>query len=400
MLLSPMNPAVPGPSSMPHLDHVCASATLPLESGLFPPSPLHMPPSKRPKLSLQTSQLPTTYASSASTTSNSVVGLSTTTPTTLNTFSNTFDLAIRPSPNSATTSPASFHLRTKPAASPLRRSQPYSLNLPLGVRSILKNSRLAKDYRGSSLSASASPRTGRRVFFPPAKKVSFQTIDEEIVTQTYTARHIDLSSSEDEQTAPGSEKDEPPEQDIAVASTEETSEVDCPQSIVTTPLQDRYQSPELVSRGRRRRQRSISGLRLVKKKRRWEWTIGETVTDDVADKETLTPLSPLLLQLSPGRHPNADAVDRGIVENLQPPEAPAREQEEDVTAAVASGPNPPAHTPTASTESDGVDEAATQKISLETTTSNSDELPPLPSSPQPGRSSIVKAIVKLFQQGT
>ncbi|KAI9869778.1 MAG: hypothetical protein M1823_008958, partial [Watsoniomyces obsoletus] len=106
--------------------------------------------------------------------------MSAATPTTANTFSNTFDLSIRPSPTSATASPASYFPRLKSTASPLRRSQPYSLNLPPGVKSILKNSRLASDYRRGSLTASASPRTGRRVFFPPAKKVSFHSIDETI----------------------------------------------------------------------------------------------------------------------------------------------------------------------------------------------------------------------------
>ena len=66
------------------------------------------------------------------------------------------------------------------------------------------------DVRRGSLSAaaSASPRSasgGRRVFFPEPKRVKFGT-DEEIVTSRYTARHVDLSSSsEDEASSSGSE---------------------------------------------------------------------------------------------------------------------------------------------------------------------------------------------------
>ncbi len=382
MLLSPMKPVLPGP--MPHLDHVCTSAALPQASGVFPSSTLHMPPSKRPKLSLQTSQLPTSYASSASSTSNNVANLATTTPTTLNTFTNTFDLSIRPSPNSATTSPASFHLRTKAAASPLRRSQPYSLNLPLGVRPILKNSGIAKDYRRGSLTASASPRTSRRVFFPPAKKVSFQAIDEEIITHTYIARDIDLSCSEDEQANTGAEKDEPAEQDIAIPSTESTSEVADAEGCVTAPIKERYRSPEMESRGRRRRQHSISGLRLVKKKRRWEWTLSESEDRDLANKDTLTPVTPSQISVS-----NVDAVERGVVEDRQTPEASQEDQAVDNT-----------------NELNNDTDATAQETSVDITVSAQDDLHPLPSlmllpsSPQSQTPSVVKALVKIFSGGS
>ena len=267
MILSPMRSMVPGPST-PHLDHVHTSAALPLQPGVFP----HMPPTKRPKLSLQTSQLPTSYASSASATGKSVDTLATTTPTTLNTFNNTFDLSLRPSPSSATASPGSFRFHQKAAASPLRRTLPYSLNFPLGVRSILKNSRIEKDYRRGSLTASASPRTGRRVFFPPAKKVSFQPIAEEIITHTYTARHVDISS-EDEEISSTSDKDESPEQQEVTPSVPQEVEISDRNSTLT--VEPPFRSPGLESRGRRRGQRSPSSLRVKRKRRRWEWTLGE-----------------------------------------------------------------------------------------------------------------------------
>ena len=382
---------------MHHLDHVCTSAALSLESGSFSSSPLHMPPSKRPKLSLQTSQLSASYASSGSTTGSSVATLFTTTPTTLNTLSNSFDLTIRPSPTSATTSPASFQLRSKPAASPLRRSQPYSLNLPLGVRPILKNSRITKDYRASSLSASASPRTARRVFFPPAKKVSFQTIDEEIITQIYTAQHFDLSSSEDEQTESGSEKNELPEQDIGVPPTQETSEPVVFENEVTISLQDKYQSPELVNRSRRRRQRSTSTPRLVKKKRRWEWTIGDTEHGDVADNETLTPLSPLLAQTSNDKPSDASSVPQSDTADVPIQKTSANEQQESVSATVDVR-TPAADVRADNTESSETKEATTHAISLGNTALHSDEQNPLPSSRQADKPSIVKALMKLFEQ--
>lgn len=229
------------------------------------------------------------------------------------------------------------------------------------------------------------------MFFPPAKKVSFQPIDEEIITHTYTARHVDLSSSEDEQTNSESEKDESLGQNIAPSSTEETPGVEASESDVSTPLHDRYQSPETNIRGRRRRQRSTSRLRLVKKKRRWEWTIGDTETRGIADKETLRPPSP---PKSPGGEVGnaVGRCDDGDAEKLEAPDCELQEK----TVAAESNHD-------AGADSIASPEAAalmTQKTSFETTASDSDELHPLPSSRQPDRTSIVKALVKLFEHGT
>lgn len=274
MLLTPMN-------TLPtHFDHVHTSAALPLQPGAF------MPPSKRPKLSLQTSALSTTYGSLASATGNKATGMSAATPTTLNTFNNTFDLTIRPSPSSATASP----FRSKRATSPLKRSQPYALNLPLGIRPILKNSRLATELRRPSLTASASPRTGRRVFFPAPKKVSFQHIDEEIVTHTYTARHIDLSSSDEDTAISGSGTDTSSWAEISDTTSGTWAATLSSESSEETPGEgDRSRSPRLESRGRRMRERSTSSQRRQKKKRRWEWILdnaeeADGITDQIRAK--------------------------------------------------------------------------------------------------------------------
>jgi hypothetical protein len=257
MLLSSMNPL------SAHFNHVHTSAALSLQAGDFP----HMPASKRPKLSLQTNALTTSYGSSASATGNKATDMTAATPTTLNTFNNTFDLSLRPSPNSATASP----FRTTTISSPLRRKQPYSLNLPLGVKPILKNSRLAADLRRSSIPTSASPRSARRVFFPAPKKVSFQFNDETIENREYTARHIDLSPEPSDNDASGSDAG-------SDRSSPEPSEVETeikeasPEDNQTT-ARPRLHSPEIV-RGRARRQWSASTERR-KKKRRWQWTLSE-----------------------------------------------------------------------------------------------------------------------------
>lgn len=142
--------------------------------------------SKRPKLSLQTASLSTTYGSLTRGLSHNAAN-TTYTPTTANTITNTWDLSIRPSPVLKTESPRPTKSQTS--------QHPYSLSLPFGVRSILRNSPL--DLRQPSVSA--SPRDSRRkVFFPQPKKVVFSRNLEEIIeTKEYTARHYDLSSSDE-----------------------------------------------------------------------------------------------------------------------------------------------------------------------------------------------------------
>ena len=256
MLLA-MKPAVP----LLPLDHV-DTAALSLHHGGVP-SPISMPPIKRPKLSLQTNSLSTSYGSPSSTASNRLETMSAVTPTTLNTFNNTFDLTVRPSPQSATASPNVLQRTKSNASTQLRRKTPYDLNLPLGVRPILKNSDLFYESRRGSLTTSASPRSTRKFFFPPPKKVSFVPVDEEIVTHTYVARHVDMTSSEDE-----SNSDSGREREAAEPGSD--GDVDSNKA-AEKDVQERGDREEGRSRGSV--QILPSSYRSKRKKRRWEWTI-------------------------------------------------------------------------------------------------------------------------------
>ncbi|KIW90190.1 uncharacterized protein Z519_08833 [Cladophialophora bantiana CBS 173.52] len=192
--------ALPMPHLLSRLDPIHPLSMFPTENArpVNPPSP-----AKKPKLSLRTSDLAPTFRGSTGRQNGINIG-ATATPTTLNTFSNTFDLAYRPSPVTNLPSPVS-HSQPRGSAHPtspiVRLSEhPYALNLPFGVHSILKNSPLPWDIRRPSVSA--SPRVAsRRVFFPAPKKVAFRAeLEEEIVTKNYIMRHADLSSSDEEST--------------------------------------------------------------------------------------------------------------------------------------------------------------------------------------------------------
>lgn len=252
MLLSPMTPSAFQPILPP------------LDSSYVDPLQNHMPASKRPKLSLQTS-LPTAPSGVSSSQTGSTRVDNAATPTTRNTLVNqyhTFDLSIRPSPASTTASPAAF---PKPASiSRQKRSLPYDLNLPIGGRSILKNSTIPSDVRRGSLgAASASPRSatgGRRAFFPEPKRVKFGA-EEEIVTSNYVARHVDLSSSsEDETGSSSSDSDSLEGKETVTAATKPPGRSG--EAVIVDEVQ---------SRGT-----SHSSSRRSRKRRRWEWTLGET----------------------------------------------------------------------------------------------------------------------------
>lgn len=274
MLLSPMTPSAFQPILPP------------LDSSYVDPLQNHMPASKRPKLSLQTT-LPTAPAGVSSSQTGSSRVDNAATPTTRNTLVNqyhTFDLSIRPSPASTTASPAAF---PKPASlSRQKRSLPYDLNLPIGGRSILKNSTIPSDVRRGSLgAASASPRSatgGRRAFFPEPKRVKFGA-EEEIVTSTYVARHVDLSSSsEDESGSSGSDSDS--------LGGKETVKRDA-EGVTATKPPGRSGEAVIVDEVQRSGGTSHSSGRRSRKRRRWEWTLGESEDQQFrsvegAEKET------------------------------------------------------------------------------------------------------------------
>ncbi|KAK2746591.1 hypothetical protein FQN55_005579 [Onygenales sp. PD_40] len=167
---------------------------------------------KRPKLSLQTSSLPMAFGKSTTALSLALSANCSPSPTVRNTFNNAYDGFRRTassSPVGATvSSPKGASRAGKRGASYLCNYQttceaPYQL--PLGVRSILRNSPLhtsSSSIRRPSLSVSSSNNssnihTGRKALFPAKRQVRYCfPLDEEIKTVRYVARHSDLSEDE------------------------------------------------------------------------------------------------------------------------------------------------------------------------------------------------------------
>ncbi|RAK97640.1 uncharacterized protein BO80DRAFT_363597, partial [Aspergillus ibericus CBS 121593] len=150
--------------------------------------------SSRPKLTLQTTSLPRTFGTSSTGLSLSLAAGPTASPTVRNTFKNAYEVT---GPPSATASPSSKYPnnRFSKPSSPYTTHNPYQL--PLGVKSILRNSPLEPSCRRRTSSvATTGPNGGpsaRRVFFPAKKQVSYRCpLEEEIKTVHYTARHSDL----------------------------------------------------------------------------------------------------------------------------------------------------------------------------------------------------------------
>ncbi|KAB8239363.1 hypothetical protein BDV23DRAFT_181977 [Aspergillus alliaceus] len=165
-------------------------------------------PSVRPKLTLQTTSLPRTFGTSSTGLSLSLATGPTASPTVRNTFKNAYEVA---APSSATSSPSrSSNSRLSKPTSPYTTNSPYQL--PLGVKSILRNSPLEPTCRRRGSVAANGPNGGpgsRRVFFPAKKQVSYrQPLEEEIQTVRYTARHSDLKNQPNpEPNEAGSEED-------------------------------------------------------------------------------------------------------------------------------------------------------------------------------------------------
>ncbi|PGH07384.1 hypothetical protein AJ79_06286 [Helicocarpus griseus UAMH5409] len=166
--------------------------------------------SKRPKLSLQTSSLPMTYGKSTTALSLALSAGCSPSPTVRNTFSNAYDGFRRTASSpvgTGSSSPKCGSRSGKRGSSYLCNYQttnedvPYKL--PLGVRSILRNSPLhTSSLRRPSLSAStnngsANGHSARKALFPAKRQVKYRyPLDEEIKTVHYVARHSDLSFSD------------------------------------------------------------------------------------------------------------------------------------------------------------------------------------------------------------
>ncbi|KPI40621.1 uncharacterized protein AB675_10650 [Cyphellophora attinorum] len=258
-----------------------------------------MPAAKRPKLSLQTSALPSAhYGTAGSNTGNArLMDMATATPTTLNTFNNTFDLSIRPSPISSIAPPSALSkpLTTTSSRPKRQAAGTYELNLPLGIRPILKNSSLPPDLRRGSLSAAASASplsavsSSRRVFFPEPKRVKFAVGgDEEVVNRVYTRRHMDISSSEDEESSSGSgeegEESGPPSEAPTVGDDDAVAEEPQERAAALRLSSKTAENVDEVQRGRSQsrhhRRSSNDATRKTRKRRRWEWTLGSTATGE------------------------------------------------------------------------------------------------------------------------
>ncbi|KAJ5190697.1 uncharacterized protein N7498_009682 [Penicillium cinerascens] len=289
--------------------------------------PDHRGITSRPKLTLQTTSLPRTFGSSTTGLSLSFTAGAGASPTVRNTFKNAYDVT---SPSSTTTSPSktstsSTHRfnNNKPISPYVHHppTHPFSYRpyqLPIGVRSILRNSPLesARRRSGSVSAGTSGPGPGtRRVFFPAKKQVSYrQPLEEEIHTETYTAKHLDLIHEEAVHQAPTPEPTADPaedDSDSGSASLSENSTSD-EGSADETGLRDASLSK--VERKKRRSmgvERQVRAVALldglepdysstpqtprqgrVKRRREWKWTLGPLHTEsqsDVSDSSQRTP---------------------------------------------------------------------------------------------------------------
>jgi hypothetical protein len=246
---------------------------------------------QRPKLSLQTTSLPITFGKSTTGLSRSLTPSSTASPTILNTFNNAYAAARPLSATDEAPSPSRLPakaLRHAPSYVATghrdhREGTPYQL--PLGVRSILRNSPLPRSSLWQTMSASGVPE-GRRVFFPAKKQVSYRfPLEEEIKTVRFVARHSDLSSGPEHDSSQGSESDDPsdsstPGSDFS-SSEDETSAItvtsapphpskkrrktiSSERQIRAAALRDGLQEPDTPRQGRRKRCK-------------WRWTLEPVV---------------------------------------------------------------------------------------------------------------------------
>lgn len=309
----------------------------------------------RPKLTLQTTSLPRTFGSSTTGLSLSFAAGSTASPTIRNTFKNAYDVV---SPASVTNSPSSkappsLRFNSNKPISPylyhasnnsnaFSHRSPYQL--PLGVRSILRNSPLesASRRRSGSISAGTSGPGGagaRRVFFPAKKQVSYRNpLEEEIRTERYTAQHLDLFQDEETPEAvhgeadPASEEPTPEsaeDDDSDSASQLSLSETSSVSSDDVSP-DDRANTP--LSKTERKKRRTMCAERQVravalldgfdtdpyasstpqtprqgraKRRREWKWTLGPvgTISDDLLPKIPVQVLAPQPVDPPPEKPP-------------------------------------------------------------------------------------------------
>jgi hypothetical protein len=169
--------------------------------------------------------------------------------------------------------------------------QPYNLNLPFGIHSILKNGPLPREIRSA---VTSSPRCAgtRRVFFPAPKRVCFRKepdLEEEVVTEQYTMRHADLNSEEDGSSEEGTEGEESSSTDDdndgeessegSDRGTEKFIKVDELSHPSPRRRKRKMVSASSTTRSHRIGNQGEDGSRstprklMKRKRRRWEWTL-------------------------------------------------------------------------------------------------------------------------------
>ncbi|KAF7592859.1 hypothetical protein BBP40_012338 [Aspergillus hancockii] len=244
----------------------------------------------RPKLTLQTTSLPRTFGTSSTGLSLSLATNPTASPTVRNTFKNAYEVAV---PASATASPSrSTNNRFNKPSSPYTTQSPYQL--PLGVKSILRNSPLEPTCRRRGSVVANGPNGGpgsRRVFFPAKKQVSYrQPLEEEIQTVHYTVRHSDLKKEPNPELRKANSEEDSDTTASAEPSDASTSDDDAETKSDKKPLSpfERKKRKHLSAEKQVRAVALMDGLEAdpygsstpqtpqdrVKRRCEWRWTLG------------------------------------------------------------------------------------------------------------------------------
>lgn len=200
------------PASVHHMPTASSMSLAILPSTPMAHTSSHQNPAapKRPKLSLNTANVPSIFGKKS--TSLRLDTLSTTSPTSRNTFSNaTFDPQGNPgvrAQNSPSTTVATAILQdlqeyrhspveiaalndSASSASTIESSNEPPYSLSYCTKSILSNGPIPRSFPPRTSFGQPKP-----MMFPATKKVAFRTPLEEVVTTTkYTMRHIDIESS-------------------------------------------------------------------------------------------------------------------------------------------------------------------------------------------------------------
>lgn len=238
-------------------------------------------------------------------------------------------------------SPYVHHANNNPNSFSYR--SPYQL--PLGVRSILRNSPLepAARRRSGSISAGTNGPGGagaRRVFFPAKKQVSYRNpLEEEIRTERYTAQHLDLfqegeateavhgeADPASEEPMPGSAEDDDYDSASLLSGSETSSASSDDVSHDDGGANTSLSKTERKKRRTMRAERQVRAVALldgfdtdpyasstpqtprqgrVKRRREWKWTLGPAgvISDDAQPEVPAQILAPQPVDPPPKKPP-------------------------------------------------------------------------------------------------